>query len=206
MWSVVTKCAYLIPYLHICSDWLITKKIKYPEFCMGYMMKLGMWVEMGRSTTHVVCRHQMCIFNTLFAYLFWLANNNKKKKNIQSSVWATLMKLGMWVVMGTSTTHVVCYHQMCIFNTSFVYLFWLANNKKNQICNNWYAYVKSDLRSLPTYAPKGGPRCIFCEYSERVSRELQNSSSIIFSSANAHHQCCEVNLCSKQSTILDRNS
>ena len=26
MWSVVTKCAYLIPRLHICSDWLITKK------------------------------------------------------------------------------------------------------------------------------------------------------------------------------------
>ena len=26
MWSVVTECAYLIPHLHICSDWLITKK------------------------------------------------------------------------------------------------------------------------------------------------------------------------------------
>ena len=26
MWSVVTKCAYLIPHLHICSDWPITKK------------------------------------------------------------------------------------------------------------------------------------------------------------------------------------
>ena len=25
-WSVVTECAYLIPHLHICSDWLITKK------------------------------------------------------------------------------------------------------------------------------------------------------------------------------------
>ena len=39
------------------------------------------------------------------------------------------MKLGMWVVMGTSTTHVVCHHQMHIFSTSFSYLFWLANNK-----------------------------------------------------------------------------
>ena len=27
------------------------------------------------------------------------------------------------VVMGTSTTHVVFCHQMCIFNTSFEYLF-----------------------------------------------------------------------------------
>ena len=42
-------------------------------------MKLGMWEVMGTSTTHVVCRHQMRIFDTLFAYLFWLANNTKIK-------------------------------------------------------------------------------------------------------------------------------
>ena len=36
----------------------------------------------------------------------------------------------MWVVMGTSTTHVVCLHQMHIFSTSFAYVFWLVNNKK----------------------------------------------------------------------------
>ena len=90
-------------------------------------MKLGMWIVMGTSTTHVVCRHQMRIFNMSFAYLFWLAIN--KKLNIQSSVWATLMEPGIWVVMGTSTTHVVCFHQMRIFNTSFAYLFWLANIK-----------------------------------------------------------------------------
>ena len=69
MWSVITECAHLIPHLHICSDWLI------------------------------------------------------KKSNIQSSVWATLKKLGMWVVMGTTTTHVVYCHRMRIFNTSFAYLF-----------------------------------------------------------------------------------
>ena len=34
---------------------------------------------------------------------------------------------------GTSTTHVGCCHQMHIFNTSFAYLFWLANNKKSNI-------------------------------------------------------------------------
>ena len=27
------------------------------------------------------------------------------------------------VVIGTSTTHEVCHHQMCIFNTPFAYLF-----------------------------------------------------------------------------------
>ena len=36
MLSVVTECTYLIPPLHICSDWLI-KKVKYLEFCMGYI-------------------------------------------------------------------------------------------------------------------------------------------------------------------------
>ena len=40
-WSVVTKCAYLVPHLHTCTDWPI------------------------------------------------------KKSNIQSSVWATVMKRGM---------------------------------------------------------------------------------------------------------------
>ena len=85
-WSVVTECAYLIPHLHICSDWLIINK-----------------------------------------------------SNIQSSVWATLMKLSMWVVMGISATHVVCRHQTRIFNTSFAYIFWLADNKKSQISRVLYA-------------------------------------------------------------------
>ena len=44
--------------------------------------------------------------------------------------WPILVKLGMWVVVDTSTTHVVCHHGMRLFNTSFAYLFWLANNKK----------------------------------------------------------------------------
>ena len=113
----------LIPHLHICSDWLITKK--------------------------------------------W---------NNQSCVWATLTKLGIWVVMGTSTTHVVCRHQMGIFNTSFAYLFWMANNKEIKYAIIDMPNVKSDLRSLPIYAPKGSPHCIFCEYSEHASQEPQNSS------------------------------
>ena len=93
-------------------------------------MKLGMWVVMGTSTTHMVYHHRMHIFNTSFAYCSdWLIT---KKSNIQTSVWATLMKLGMKIVMGTSTTHVVCHHKICIFNTSFAYLFSLANNKKGK--------------------------------------------------------------------------
>ena len=50
------------------------------------------------------------------------------------------MKLGMWVVMGTSTTHVVCRHQMRILNTSFAYLFWLAN-KKVKYPEFWMSYI-----------------------------------------------------------------
>ena len=44
--------------------------------------------------------------------------------------WLIFVKLGMLVVGQASTTHMVCRHGMCIFNTSFAYLFWLANNKK----------------------------------------------------------------------------
>ena len=63
----------------------------------------------GTGTTHMVCCHQMCIFKTSFAYLFWLAKfiTKKKKADIQSSLWAAGMKFGMWVVLGTSTTHMI---------------------------------------------------------------------------------------------------
>ena len=138
-----------MPYLHICSNWLITKKSNIQSFVLATLMKLGMWVVMGTSTTHVVCCHWMCIFNASFAYLFWLANN--KKSNIQSFVLATLMKLGMWVVMGTSTTHVVYLHQMCIFNTSFACLFWLANNKKSDIQSSvWATLMKPGMWPMGT--------------------------------------------------------
>ena len=70
MWSVVTECAYLMPHLHISSDWLITKKANIQSSVWATLMKLGMWVVMGTSTTHVVFRYQMRIFNTSFAYMF----------------------------------------------------------------------------------------------------------------------------------------
>ena len=88
-WSVVTDWAYLIPHLHICFDWLITKK-SYPKFSWVTLMKLGMWVVMCTSTTHVVCHHRMRIFNTSFAYLFWLANNKK------SQIFRVLYGLHWW--------------------------------------------------------------------------------------------------------------
>ena len=45
------------------------------------------------------------------------------------------MKLGMWVLLGTSVTHAVCCHQIHI-NSSFAYLFRLADNNNNNKVNN----------------------------------------------------------------------
>ena len=123
-WSVVTECAYLIPHLYICSDWLITKMSNIYSSVWATLIKPGMCVVMGTSTTHVptwsVITECIYLIPHLHICSDWLIT---KKLNIQSSVWATLMKPGMWVVMGTSTTLVVCRHRMRIFNTSFVYLF-----------------------------------------------------------------------------------
>ena len=94
-------------------------------------MELGMWVVMGTSTTHVVCRHQMRIFNTSFAYLFWVANN-KTGKYPPEFCMSYSDKLGMWAVISPSTTQVVCLDQMRILITSFASLFSLANNKKGK--------------------------------------------------------------------------
>ena len=79
MWSVITECTYLITHLNICSDWLITKKANIQSSVWATVTKLGMWVVVGTSTTHMVYRHQMCMFNTSFAYLCRLANNKKVK-------------------------------------------------------------------------------------------------------------------------------
>ena len=99
-----------------------------------------MWVVGGTSTTHVVCRHRMRIFNTSFAYLFSLANNKKIKYPEFCMGWIDETWY-MLVVMGTSTTHVVCHHRMHIFNTSFAYQFWLANNKKVKYLEICMGYI-----------------------------------------------------------------
>ena len=105
------------------------------------MTKLGVWVVLGTSVTHVVCRHQMRILNSSFAYLFRLAIT--RKANIQSSIWATVMKLGWYVTQVLPMCSVV---------------------------------VDAHIKYLICIFPQGGPRCIFYEYSERVSREPRNSS------------------------------
>ena len=67
-----TSLAYLF--------WLANnKKIKYSEFCMDYVDKTWYVGSDGHKYYDVVCRYQMRIFNTSFAYLFWLANNKITK-------------------------------------------------------------------------------------------------------------------------------
>ena len=47
--------------------------MKYPEVCMGYIDETWYVSSDGHKyypAAHVVCRHQMRIFNTTFAYLF----------------------------------------------------------------------------------------------------------------------------------------
>ena len=59
------------------------------------------------------------------------SSTSKGKPSLSNeNTMTNFVKLCMWIVGGTSTTHVVCHPWMGIFNTSFAYLFWLANNKK----------------------------------------------------------------------------
>ena len=45
----------------------------------------------------------------------------------------------MLVVVGsTDITHVVCRQQICIFNITFAYLFWLANNKTGKCIQEFF--------------------------------------------------------------------
>ena len=50
--------------------------------------------------------------------------------------------------------------------------------KKNQICNNWYAHVKSDLRSLPTYAHRRRPTLYFLCLKRARKPRTANSNCI----------------------------
>ena len=140
MWSVVTECAHLILHLHICSDWLITKKANILSFVWATVTKLGMWVVVGTSTTHMVSCHQMHMFNTSFAYLFWLANCKKKGKYPEVCMGYSDKT---WYVDsgGQKYINVVCHHQMCIFDTSLAYLFWLVNNNKGKYSEFCMGYI-----------------------------------------------------------------
>ena len=96
----------------------------------------------------------------LYGWMYWcmqlftdVRSRQHQKVNLRSLIrtkCSIFVELGMWVVGGTSTTHVVCHHLMRLFNTSLAYLFWLANNKKvkyHEFCMGYIDetwYVGSD--------------------------------------------------------------
>ena len=71
------------------------------------------------------------------------------------------VKLGMWVVVDTST-HFVSRHRMSIFNTLFACLFWLANNKKGRYPEFFMGYCDESW-----YIGSGGHKYYLCGLSSR---------------------------------------
>ena len=49
------ECVYRIARLHICSDWLITKKANIKNSVWATVTKLGICVEEDSSITHYLC-------------------------------------------------------------------------------------------------------------------------------------------------------
>ena len=84
----------------------------------------------------------MHILNSSLAYLFWLANNNKGKY-LEFCVSYSEKKLDVWGVLGTGVTHLICHHQMRIFNSSFAYLLWLAINNEGKYPEFMWAIAHS---------------------------------------------------------------
>ena len=112
------------------------------------LSKLGVWVVLGTSVTHVVCHPQMRIFNSSFAYLFWLANNNKT--NIQSSMWASVIqshKLGElpWRMLENLS------HQ--IFITCFIAIYIIIRSNFFLLCILGL-HIHYDLKTTDQCLPK----------------------------------------------------
>ena len=166
MWIVVgrstTKCAYLLPHLHILFWLANNSKGKYSEFCLATVTKLGMWVVVGRSTTHMVCGHWMHIFNTSFAYLFWLAYKKNISRVLYGLQWWNVR--GIWVVVWYKNTPCVPVITKCAYLIPHL-----------QICHK-----KANIQSTSCHSSKGGPRCIFSEYGKCINQELRNSRCFFF--------------------------
>ena len=84
--------------MHVCFDWLITNKSNIQNSVWTTLMKLGMWVVMATSIIHVVCLSvTKCPYLIPHLHICSDCLITKKISNIQSSVWATLMKHGVHV-------------------------------------------------------------------------------------------------------------
>ena len=89
---------YQIPNLHICSHWL--KKYNIQSSLWATMLKLGMWVVLDTIISHgICCCWWTYILSTSLVYSDWVITT---KLNIQNSIWATVTKLSMWIVLDWS--------------------------------------------------------------------------------------------------------
>ena len=128
------------------------KKVKYPELCMGYIDETWYvgsdghkYYPCGLSSPNVHIRSDWLITtkkNQISRVLYGLHWWNDETYYVGSDG----HKLPKWSVV-IKCTCLIPYLHICSN--------WLIT--KNQICNNWYAHVKSDLRSLPTYAHQRRP-------------------------------------------------
>ena len=79
--------------MYVCIDLCVdvgcssTKKVNLCFFNENAItdFRKSLSVGSGGTSIHMICRHQMLISNTSFAYLFWLANNKTKKTNKQTN-------------------------------------------------------------------------------------------------------------------------
>ena len=165
------------------------------------LVKLDMWAVQGTSVIYVVCRYQMHILNSSFANLFWLANNNKGKypefyMSYSNKTWC---KMGG---VHSSITHVFCCCR-CTYEVLNlpICLIWLITTKSNVKSSIWAKVTKLGMgvvyytQVLPIYSVvvnahinylicmfhQRRSRCIFFEYSKRVSRVTWNFDFICFS-------------------------
>ena len=90
------------------------------------------------ETWYVGSVHQMRIFNSWFAYLFLLANNNKGKYPEFYMGYSD----ETWYVGSSALKYYPCVLllSMRILSTSFAYLFWLANNNKVKYLEFYMGY------------------------------------------------------------------
>ena len=160
-------------------------------------VKLGMCVVADTSTSHFVCRHRMSIFNTIFACLFWLANNKKGRypeffMGYFDESWYIGSGGHKYYLCGLSSPNADSQRPEEQFSTVLV-----SDCQKDIFQQCWFLTLgrtffinvasdprkdiiamampnKPDLQNISWHSHKGGPRYIFCEYSECISQEPQN--------------------------------
>ena len=136
----------------------INKKDKYQEFCMGDSDKTISMIEGSwghTSVTHQVCHHRMCTYLIPHLYICydWLIKGKYQEFCLSYSD-------ETWYIgsAGYKYYPCVCRHRMCLFNKYLI----SVTAKKGKLQSTFLAFPQR----FPT----------FCEHSECISWESQNST------------------------------